>query len=231
MRFGIFNIMAISISRCRQASAFTLVEMLAVTAIITILLGLIVPAVHAITKGAGRRAAIHQLITTFDQARVAAIKSACSVYIGFADSTFPNVDMRHRSFILFRPRSKDDTPSVDTRGASNYVYLTSWKKLPEGIAIKSENNSIVGAKGASIPIAPADRFPNLRAGRLPVVEFNSTGGVSQPVDSKALQLFIYEGFFQNGRDVIAQADRDISDVISIARFTGRPRAEVASISK
>ncbi len=215
----------------RRAAAFTLVEMLAVTAIISLLMGLVVAAVKTMVGGSGRRGAINQLLTTFDQARVTAIRSSSNTYVAFADSTFPDVDMRYRSFIVFRPRLEDDQPSLDSPSSSKYLYLTRWRTLPQGISIKSEQNSIVGAAGAIIAVSPADKFPNLRTGSLPVVVFNSTGGVSHPVDSNTLRLSVYQGFFENGRDVITQAGRSSFDVISISRFTGRPILEVASIAK
>lgn len=212
-------------------AAFTLVEMLAVTAIITLLMGLVAPALKSMSSGAGRRGAINQLLATFDQARVAAIRSASQAYVGFADSTFPNVDMRYRSFILFRPRLESDHFSVSGHGTSRYVYLTRWKTLPKGISIKAEQNSLVGTAGATIDVSPEDKFPNLRMGLLPVIVFNSTGGVSRPVDSNALKVFLYQGFFEMGRDVIIRGNRIPFDVISISRFTGRPILEASSIGE
>ncbi len=211
--------------------AFTLVEMLAVTAIITLLMGLAVPAVKTMARSAGRRSAIDLLLTTFDQARVTAIRGNSETYVGFADSAFPNADMRYRSFILFRPRSEDDQPPLDVPGTSQYVYLTKWKTLPQGISIKSEQNSIVGAAGATISVSPADQFPRLRRGSVPVVVFNNTGGISQPVDSNALKMFVYQGFFENSRDVTTQESRSHFDMISISRFTGRPILEFAPVGE
>ena len=215
----------------QHIAAFTLVEMLTVTAIITLLMGLVAPALKSMSRGAGRRGAINQLLTTFDQARVAAIRSASQAYVGFADSTFPNAEMRYRSFIMFRSRLEGDQPSVDDHGTSQYVYLTRWKTLPQGISIKSEQNSLVGTAGATIAVSPDDKFPNLRTGLLPVVVFNSTGGVSKPVDSNALRLFLYQGFYETGRDVIIRGNRMPFDMISISRFTGRPILEESSIGE
>jgi prepilin-type N-terminal cleavage/methylation domain-containing protein len=229
MRLSSSHAIRTSYSAHRKTRALTLIELLAVIAIITILMSLLAPSFSALGGSARRRGAIDQLLTTFDQARVAAMRNASKVYIGFADFAFPVIDMRYRSYIVFRPRLKHDQPSCNAAGASQFVYLTKWRRLPQGISIKSEMKSIVGETGASVSVGPLDKFPNLTTGNLPVVVFNHIGGISQPSTSNLLKLYIYEGHFKGGRDIPAQANRHAFDVISIARFTGRPRLELASI--
>lgn len=207
---------------------FSLVELLAVVALMIILMSLMLPAVKSLVGSAGRRGAISQILGTFDNARVAALESGTSVYVGFADATFPEPDMRYRSYIVFRPRLDSDDPPQGTPGGSPYVFLTKWRRLPQGIAFNSRIEfSVLGSSGASRTIEPADQFPRIASGKIPVVEFRSHGGIAQP-DSQHLRLFLYEGFYDSGADVVTRRQDELLDVIALARFTGRPRLEVSA---
>lgn len=209
-------------------AGFTLVELLAVAGLIVLMLSLLIPAVNSLTTTAGRRGAIDQLLGMFDQSRVVALQTSSKVFVGFADSTFPEPDMRYRSYIVFRPRLESDDPPEGTAGVSPYVYLTKWEKLPTGVSFKSGIEfSLLGETGSSKAIVPEDRFPRMPSGVLPVLEYGSHGGILKP-ESQYLKLFLYEGFYDAGKDVVTRRQDELLDVITLARFTGRPRLEVSS---
>ncbi len=191
--------------------------------IVVVMLSLLLPAVKAMTGSAGRQGAINELLAAFDLARVTALREGTEVFVGFADATFPDPDMRYRGYILFR-RVADG----DAAGAGSYEFLTRWRKLPTGVSFASGiQRSMVGS-GESITVEAEEKFPGIEtSGTIPVVRFGPHGGVNKP-SAEHLRLFLYEGFYDAGSDVVTQSRDQLYDVIALARLTGRPRVEVSS---
>lgn len=210
---------------------FSILELLVVVAVIAIMMSLLAPAVAGFSSTAGRRGAVNILMNTFEQARVAALESGQTVYVGFADAEFPLEDMRYAAFIVFRDATDDEKTADPGR---TYVVLKKWTQLPKRVAFKTGTSSLVDGtpkdcSGLSGELGSALASWNEK---VPVLAFNSSGAVDQP--SNNLRVFLYEGFFANGKDNITrnhasqQGAGTLFEQISVSRYTGRAQLDITS---
>lgn len=213
-----------------RAGGFTLVEMLAVMAIMVSLMGLLGIGISQMTAQSARKSAVNLIMNSFEQARVAALRHGTNVYVVFADGSFPE-DKRFRSFLILRDRLESDNPPASAPGASPFVVLTKWKELPRGISFL---NSIAGNTTvlATTRGFPAGAIPQASgAVSLPTIQFNQTGAIASPVDIADRYLQLYEGYFNGSEDVrTMNRASDLYEVFSFARFTGRIRHEVSALN-
>ncbi len=212
--------------------------MLFVMAIIIIMTALLVPSISGYTSTTNRRAAVNILMNTFEQARVAALESGQKVRVAFADSNFPEVEMRYAAFMVFRDATDEERdPAGD--GSNNgppYVILKKWTKLPKNISIKtnfgmgniktiaSDPQTFTGLS-ALLPLAVQDES-------LPVLTFNSSGVIEG--GSNPLQLFLYEGYYLNGQDnytrnaTVQSGVGGLFERITFSRYTGRSQLDITA---
>jgi prepilin-type N-terminal cleavage/methylation domain-containing protein len=101
--------------RHRRSVAFSLLELLVVIAIMAVMMSLLLPAVSGFSSTAGRRGAVNILMNTFEQARVAALESGQTVYVGFADADFPVEEMKYSAFIVFRDATDEEKSANNNR--------------------------------------------------------------------------------------------------------------------
>ncbi len=215
-----------AVKTCRQKTlhpprGFSSIEMLAVLGVIALMAALAVPSIIGMSGSAGRKGAVNVLLNTFEQARVAALTSGTTTYVGFANRYFPDENMQYRAYIVFRDRTEDDPA-----GAGEYIPLTRWETLPRNIYFHRETNSLVGRNGdaPSHVILTDNSLPRLYDGaELPVIRFNSMGGIIEPTTSNHLRLFITE------RDPMSDGPGGFLEQISFARFTGRATLDVTSL--
>ncbi|HEX8371375.1 MAG TPA: prepilin-type N-terminal cleavage/methylation domain-containing protein [Chthoniobacterales bacterium] len=222
------------IKNCQFQAGFTLVELLAVVAILLLMLGMTLPAINDVLGSKGRKGAVNILLNTFEQARVAALEQSTNVYVGFADGKIPmrsrgeqNEGFPYTRFIVFR----EYNPSLDPASANppKYVALTKWLALPKGISFKSGAGTVASdASGGTVALTSSDKFPSITAEyAMPVVQFTNTGMIQMP--SANLRLFLYEGFWSGSSDVFTRANNgNLFEKITFARFTGRAQVEITS---
>ena len=214
--------------RCNRG--FTLIEMLSVIAILITLATLSLPTLSSLSNQAGRKGAVNLLLGTFEQARVAALTSGSTTYIGFANELLfnqPGSEYPYRAFVVFRDRTDTDTVG------GTYVQLTRWMFLPKNISFKRERFSVVGNPSATVPYLLTltdNSIAHLKVGdQIPAIAFNSTGTIQNPTGANDLHLFIYEGFFANNQDNFKSRDRTYFERISFQRFTGRAQLDITTI--
>ncbi len=217
-----------------SSQGFSILELLLVISVIAIMMSLLLPAVAGFSSTAGRRGAVNVLMNTFEQARVAALESGQTVYVGFADGDFPVADMKYAAFIVFR----DATEEEKTAGKS-YVVLKKWSRLPKNISFKRFNSSIVPES------ASTSEFPALKnelssafsgwSTKMPIVAFNSGGAVELPsVPAKFLRVFLYEGYYADGREnytrnkTTQDSAAGLFEQISLSRYTGRAQLDITA---
>jgi len=130
-------------------------------AIAAILTTLLVPAVRGLVGVGGRRGGMNMVSTTIEKARLAAIETGASVYVGFPFAA-PDPEAAFSSVIVFRDKRPDET------NASSVVPLSRWVRMPAGIYIESEDLQNLPVDGAAIPklagsngVAPVDQVSAL----------------------------------------------------------------------
>ncbi len=206
--------------------AFTLVEMLAVIAVIGILL---VAGVRLLgdTGSQVRRAATDTVTGLIEQARTAAITTRSHVILAIAEpGDLPAGDNRCR-LGLFKV---DEWPD-DTTGEIPAVLMNRWRVLENGVVLASGDDG--GQTGGPLP-NPLDG-PELRirygtGGNVRTVEvhalaFNPRGGLRFPEGSTPVQLRIAEGTYRNGTAVPARRGERQSiaeNLLKIGRVIARP---------
>lgn len=197
-----------------------------------ILAALSLPSIQNITGSTGRRGAVNVLLNTFEQARATALETGANTYVAFADRNFPDEALRYRAFLVFRDRTEDDVPAAGEPNATVYVPLTQWESLPRKISIKSEPLSIVDDYRL---VLPDNSLPKISAGQsVPVLAFNTAGGLQSVHNASKMRLFIYEGFFANGQDnffrqaAFQRSNAGLFERITFSRYTGRARLDVAT---
>lgn len=217
-----------------KRGGFSLIELLSVMAVIAIMTSLLLPAISGFSSTAGRRGAVNILMNTFEQARVAALQTGQTVYVGFADSSFPVADMQYASFIVFR----DATDEEKAANMGNYVILKKWTKLPKNIAFKRINNSLIPTSGGQSQFLGLNALLSgayqIPSEQFPAIAFNSSGVIEG--GANPLQLFLYEGYYLNGQDNFTRnaatqnSAAALFEKLSFSRYTGRVQLDITATS-
>lgn len=210
---------------------FSLLELLVVVAIMAVMMSLLLPAISGFSSTAGRRGAVNILMNTFEQARVAALESGQTVYVGFADADFPVEDMRYAGFIVFRDATDEEKASGKT-----YLVLKKWTKLPKTIAFKRVNSSLIPESAGTLQFASLKNELSTAFSawneKMHYISFNSSGAIDEP--SGNLRVFLYEGYFAGGQDNftcnknVQESPSGLFEQISLSRYTGRAQLDITA---
>ena len=120
--------------------AFTLVELLAVVAVIITLMALVLPAGVAVLQGRGVEAAMDQVAAAADLARSQALASNTYVWLGLGNRVVDG----ENELVMGIVRSRDGTPRLDSANAEpvanpvriRRMYLAALNELSTGMRQK-----------------------------------------------------------------------------------------------
>jgi hypothetical protein len=206
---------------CRSGAS--LLELLSVSALITLTAGLLYSSIGSFSSPAGRRGAVNILMNAFEHARIVALESGQTVHVGFADRDFPVEEMRYKAFLVFRDTSDEERAA----GAKDYLILKKWTKLPGNVALKRMAHSVVPESGGQTFAGLKEMLPNSQSDEtFPCLSFNSSGAVSST--SNPIELFLYEGYFSEDREIQTRASGELFEKISLSRYTGRVQFNVTT---
>lgn len=201
----------------------SLLELLSVSALIVLLAGLFFTSISSFSSSAGRRGAANVVMNTLEHARVAALESGQTVYVGFSDDDFPVAEMRYKAFLVFRETSDEERAA----GGKDYLVLRKWTRLPGHVAFKRVAGSVIPESGGQTFTGLAELLPgSQRDETFPAVAFNSSGAVVS--GSSPIELFLYEGYFANGNDIQTQQSGGLFEKITLSRYTGRAQFNVTT---
>ncbi len=210
-----------------RAGAFSLLELLAAVALMALLTSLALPAVSGFLSVAGRRGAATTIMSTFEQARVAAIEAGRPVHVIFCRRSFPEPD----AVMVVREPEETSNPLEP---------LTQWIRLPKGVLLHDPGSVNI----LSQPTLAADFIkrlsspvPSAPGEKLNLVTFNSSGGVDYPSGGgPSRQLYLSEGVRGAGGNESVISNQKMRqcpgggfEVISLSRYTGRAQFDTTGI--
>lgn len=155
----------------RRYLAFTLMEVLVTVAIIAIMSALLTPAIRGLMGISGPRGGTNALTALLEQARLTAMESGKTTYVGFPFGA-SDEDLAYSAAIVFR-QGRDDE-NVD------YVPISRWIRMPQGVYLESSNLGDSESVSGSLPklanevvqsvnVLRFDRFGKLLGSDSPVV--------------------------------------------------------------
>jgi hypothetical protein len=153
-----------------------LIEVLVAVAIIAIMSALLTPAVRGLLGVTGPRGGANTLSAALEQARLSAMENGVPTYLGWAPEA---ADAASSSLIVFRDKKDGE--------AAEYVAITRWLKLPQGVFLESGAGSAGVSAGGSLPKLDTKAVSSVTAikfdrfGRL----FQATAPVVLKVGAKA----------------------------------------------
>ena len=215
-----------SFHHLKKQRAFSLLELLAVTAILALIAGLLAPALQGLTSPAGRKGAVTIVMNTLEQARVSAIETGREVVVVFWKKNGTDES---------QPDEQDAMLILRKNDSEAWEPITRWIKLPRGVLfhggdedskILSDASGLAEVSDTTIQSLPGNPSKNT----LGAVHFSPTGSVQLPSTSNGLRIALTEG--QRGADqtLIVNKQKDGGhEIISLARYTGRATLDVSML--
>jgi prepilin-type N-terminal cleavage/methylation domain-containing protein len=215
-----------SFQHLKKQHGFSLLELLAVTAILALLAGLLAPSLQGLTSPTGRKGAVTIVMNTLEQARVSAIENGREVVVVFWKKNGTDGS---------QPDEQDAMLILRKNDAEAWEPITRWIKLPRGVLfhcgdaeskILYDNSGLAAVSDTTIDSLPGNPSKNT----LGAVHFSSSGTVQLPSTSNGLRIGLTEG--QRGADqsLIVNKQKDGGhEIISLARYTGRATLDVSML--
>lgn len=135
-------------------SGFSLLEMLVVIGLIALLTAMTLPSLKGLLGVGGRAGGASMVQSALEQARLAAVESGESTYVGFPFEV-EDQEAAFSSLILFREATPDELAAGKT-----IVPLSRWLKLPPGIYLQAGTNFAAGTMNMTVS-ALATSIPQL----------------------------------------------------------------------
>jgi prepilin-type N-terminal cleavage/methylation domain-containing protein len=213
--------------RARHPSAFTLIELLAVLAIVGVVMAVGIPAFFKLTKSAALSSGAAQLSSTISLARQYAITHRERTFVLFPYSGTTTVAWTNRLYTAYSiVASNRSVPA-----ANALYYVSKWQELPQGVVIVNANPLGTGGKGydpdtylqsMTFSNIPIDNI-NFGDPRLAYIEFRPTGMTGPCVNNNTEHIItLVEGIYESPNVTRISSN---SASIFVSPLTGRIRIQ------
>lgn len=153
---------------------FTLLEVLVTVALIAVLSTLLVPSMRGLMGVAGPRGGVNLVASAVEQARLSALESGVSSYLGFPQD-LPGGEEPFSAVIVFRDAREDEE--------GDYIAVSRWMRLPRGI--------LVDTSGLTGSVSSPDALPKLgtsTVGDLKVLRFDRFGKLYESENEQVVKV-------------------------------------------
>ena len=212
----------------RPASAFTLVELLAVVGIMGLLAAVAVPALKGLTGSGGRKQALSQVMGALEIARNTALNTGTNAAVIFPDSSFGFGDAyKYRSMAVVSYNAS--TIATNTNPSTPYEKLvSSWVVLPQGISflpnyLATNTTTNMIRLTALIQIPPKTNSTNVTC---PGIVFQSDGGLLDGPTNSVAGVAFFEGTV-TGTNTNPTSKMTNFETVRLTRYGGRTRPTLA----
>ena len=215
----------------RPASAFTLIELLAVVGIMGLLAAVAVPALKGLTGSGGRKQALNQVMGALEIARNTALNTGTNAAVIFPDSSFGFGDAyKYRSMaVVSYNASNFATATTNTNTSIAYDKLvSSWIVLPQGISflpnyLATNTTTNMIPVTALIQIPPKTNSTNITC---PGIVFQSDGGLFETNSIPVQGVAFFEGTV-TGTNTNPTSKMTSFETVRLTRYGGRTRPTLA----
>ena len=191
-------------------SGFSLIEILAVLLILVVMGAMLVPALDGFVGTAGRRGAVNIVMNTIDHARVAALEQGRTVHVLFALNPFPEPD----TLVVLREDENGQPSEILSRKIT----------LPKGVLFREQG--VFEDLQAPFSLASLPSSGGVQGAlKVGVMTFSPRGTVQHPNGSDNTRRIHLADGVRKGAQTVWKSDG--FDIISVARYTGRPQLDVS----
>ncbi len=214
----------------RSSQGFSLVELLTVLAIMAMLTGLGISAIPGLRSSYNRTSAVDLVMTTIEQARVAALQSGETTYVIFA--------LARDSGVSPDAMMVEGDPPIGSASTAE-VFYTHWVRLPLGVRFHTLTNTLIAttntlpASAQQLSLPPLNGSPQMYC-----FTFNSTGTLQTPA-SGGLDVALFEGIRSragaetavgpSAKATVNLSTSGLYEVIRLSRYTGRSWMDVSNL--
>lgn len=199
-------------SRSGHKPGFTLIEMLAVVAVIGLLLVVTMPAFNSMMSSSGIQTAVAKLRSTLGLARQWAITKHTKVYVVFPDDNAVSGVSQHkdkafRAFAVY---------AVTNRSNGTGEYISEWVYLPPKLVF----DDVVRTQSVyDVEVVTNDFWPDSAANvAMPTISFTPNG---RPTKVTGYEVYIREGFIEDTNNPSVTLTRTNVDIgVEVRGLTG-----------
>lgn len=221
----------------RRDQGFSLLEVLTVLAIMAVLTGISLSAIPGMRSTYNRKSAVDIVVTTIEQARVAALQSGGNVYVVLAETKDGGVSPDAIMVVGDQPIGSM---------ATGLVYYTHWIKLPQNVRFHNFNGTL-GASAEPTAVSHGVLPPLNGNPAIYGFTFNSTGMIVYPSPvttspNGGFDLALFEGVRskkavesalgpESKNSAESLSATGTYDVIRLSQYSGRSWVDVCNLSQ
>lgn len=205
-------------------AAFTLIELLTVVAVMAILGSILVPALPGLLGVGGRQGGVSTLGAALEQARLSAMESGATTYVGFPFAA-ADTNAAYSSVLVFREATNEEKAA---ESGTLYKPVTKWLRLPSGVFLSGTNltPSDLGSGAKSLAVSGLPKLGGETISSLTVIPFDRFGKLargSSPVGLRVGEKAAPDaGFLRDANNYVEFEIQPLTGRVRVSDKSGQP---------